>query len=71
MAGVDTQSPLPIPRESDQLRALIEMRWRLFTRAMLNDSVKINFALWLTGRIVILCFAVFVAGISAFLAYIG
>ena len=38
---------------------------------MLNDSAKINFALWLTGRIVILCFAVFVAGISAFLAYIG
>jgi ABC-2 type transport system permease protein len=47
------------------------MRWRLFTRAMLSDSAKINFALWLTGRITILCFAVFVAGISAFLAYIG
>jgi ABC-2 type transport system permease protein len=47
------------------------MRWRLFTRAMRNDSAKINFAFWLTTRIAILCFAVCVAGFAAFFTYLG
>ncbi len=73
MAGIDANeaAALPIPREIDQLRALAEMRWRLFVRGMRNDNAKISFALWLTGRIFIVCLGLGAGVLCAFFAYIA
>jgi ABC-2 type transport system permease protein len=73
MAGIELtpEVQLAIPRESEQFRALVEMRWRLFTRTMRNDTAKINFALWLTGRIVIFGLALGAGVFAAFMAYLA
>jgi ABC-2 type transport system permease protein len=55
MASVDE---LTLPRERDQIAALVEMRWRLFVRNMKRDEEKVSFVLWLTGRILVLLFSV-------------
>ncbi len=70
MVAVDGTS-LQRPRERDQLAALIDLRWRLFTQALRSTESKVVFAFFLSGRVLVAGFAVGAGVASAFAAYIG
>ena len=75
MAGIaDTNErsaagELTIPRERDQIAALLEMRWRLFVRNMRRDEAKVSFVLYIVGRLLVFGFSFGIAtacGLSAY-----
>ncbi len=72
MAGMTaTPEAVAVPRERDQIAALLEMRWRIFVRNMRNSDAKISFILYLLGRIVVFAFAIGVGGGCGAAAYFG
>ena len=70
MAGM-TAGPIAVPRERDQMAALLEMRWRIFMRNMRNTDAKISFVLYLVGRFLVFVFAIGVGGGCGVAAYFG
>jgi len=69
--GARVDSTLPLPRELDQVRALYEMRWRMFKRNMRRDEEKLSFVMWLTGRILVFGFSIGSGAVFALVMYVA
>ena len=72
MAGVTAvPTDVAVPRERDQIAALLEMRWRIFKRNMRHNDAKISFVLYVVGRFFVFAFAIGVGGSCGAVSYWG